>query len=156
MSLPRSLCLAGADRAVAEVLAASLFFVPNVTAEDEAAATASLVAGYAAGAVNASALSQLGLVMGTTELGEDFYSLQLEPAFVNSEDVSVGRCVCGKLRRSAGHLVCLPCCHTPACRALGVLRAQHACAAARHATHSQHVLTADLAARTACSTMRPS
>lgn len=90
MSLPRSLCLAGADRAVAEVLAASLFFVPNVTAEDEAAATASLVAGYAAGAVNASALSQLGLVMGTTELGEDFYSLQLEPAFVNSEDVSVG------------------------------------------------------------------
>ena len=37
------------------------------------------------GTLYASALSQLGLVYGTTERGRDFYSLYLEPAFVSTE-----------------------------------------------------------------------
>lgn len=32
----------------------------------------------------ASALSQLGLVLGTTERGRDFYSMYLEPAFIST------------------------------------------------------------------------
>lgn len=38
-------------------------------------------------AVYAAALSQLGLILGTTERGRDFYSLYIEPAFLDTENV---------------------------------------------------------------------
>lgn len=42
------------------------------------------------GTVYASGLSQLGLVMSTPDRGRDFYALYLEPAFVDTENVSAG------------------------------------------------------------------
>ena len=62
------------------------------------------------GSIYASALSQLGLVMGTSQTGRDFLSLYLEPAFTSTNFV-----------RTAGWL--LPCCcrRTYAAAAAGVL-----------------------------------
>lgn len=75
----------GADQTTAQAIAANLFFDPSISDAEMAAANISLSnSDFQSGSLYASALSELGLVYGTTERGRDFLSLYIEPAFISS------------------------------------------------------------------------
>ena len=95
----------GDDQAAVTELAGGMFSDSVPDAAAVAAAQAALAASdVGAGNVNAAALSLLGLVYGTNQSEEIFFSYYLEPAFVPSETVG---CRCGAGRR-AGALAGLP------------------------------------------------